>query len=99
MLLSTIDNIISTHTPLKRSQDSHFKAFICTALNEKHLVHWLKLIYKTRVLLERYYQPWSYAVKTGFEDALKSLEKLGNFDFDLPVDLAVRQLQSIKDAF
>ncbi|KAF8782351.1 RUN domain-containing protein 1 [Argiope bruennichi] len=99
MLLSAIDNIISTHTPLKRSQDSHFKAFICTALNEKHLVHWLKLIYKTRMLLERYYQPWSYAVKTGFEDALKSLEKLGNFDFDLPVDLAVRQLQGIKDAF
>ncbi|GFQ87644.1 RUN domain-containing protein 1 [Trichonephila clavata] len=98
-LLSAIDNIISTHTPLKRSPDSHFKAFICAALNEKHLVQWLKLIYKTRILLERFYQPWSYAAKTGFEDALKSLEKLGNFDFDLPVDLAVRQLQSIKDAF
>ncbi|GIX92174.1 RUN domain-containing protein 1 [Caerostris extrusa] len=98
-LLCAIDNIISTHTPLKRSQDSHFKAFICTALNEKHLVHWLKLIFKTRILLERYYQPWSYAAKTGFDDTFKSLEKLGIFDFDLPVDLAVRQLQSIKDAF
>ncbi|KAG8184229.1 hypothetical protein JTE90_013205 [Oedothorax gibbosus] len=98
-LLSAIDNIICTHTPLKRSADSHFKAFICTGLNEKHLVQWLKLIYKTRVLLERFYQPWSYAAKTGFEDALKSLEKLGHLDFDLPVDLAVRQLQSIKDAF
>ncbi|KFM73221.1 RUN domain-containing protein 1, partial [Stegodyphus mimosarum] len=56
-LLSTIDNIISTHTPLKRSPDSHFKAFVCAALNEKRLVSWLKLIYKTRVLLEHFYQP------------------------------------------
>ncbi|XP_054707861.1 RUN domain-containing protein 1-like [Uloborus diversus] len=98
-LLSAIHNIISTHTPLKRSADSHFKAFICAALNEKRLVTWLKLIYKTRVLLERYYQPWSYAYKTGFEDVLKSLDRISHLDFDLPVDLAVRQLQSIKDAF
>lgn len=98
-LLSAIDNIITTHTPLKRSADSHFKAFMCAALNEKRLVLWLKLIYKTRVLLERFYQPWSYAVKTGFEDALKSLDRLSYLEFDLPVDLAVRQLQSIKDAF
>lgn len=31
-MLSTIGNIISTHTPYKRSYDSHFKAFICAAL-------------------------------------------------------------------
>lgn len=35
----------------------------------------------------------------GFEDALKSLDRLTQYDFDLPVDLAVRQLQGIKDAF
>lgn len=31
-LLSTIGSIISTHTPFKRSNDSHFKAFICAGL-------------------------------------------------------------------
>lgn len=31
-MLYTIGNIISTHTPYKRSYDSHFKAFICAAL-------------------------------------------------------------------
>ncbi|KAM7287590.1 oxysterol-binding protein-related protein 11 isoform X2 [Ixodes scapularis] len=35
----------------------------------------------------------------GFEDALRSLDSLAAFDFDLPVDLAIRQLQNMKDAF
>lgn len=31
-LLTTVGNIIATHTPYKRSYNSHFKAFICAAL-------------------------------------------------------------------
>jgi hypothetical protein len=31
-MLCTVGNIISTHTPYKRSYDSHFKAFVCAAL-------------------------------------------------------------------
>lgn len=31
-MLCAIGTIISTHTPYKRSFDSHFKAFICAAL-------------------------------------------------------------------
>ena len=31
-LLGAIDTVIQTHTPLKRTEDSHFKAFICLAL-------------------------------------------------------------------
>lgn len=31
-LLSVIGSIISTHTPLKRSADSHLKAFVSSAL-------------------------------------------------------------------
>ncbi|XP_023215929.1 RUN domain-containing protein 1-like [Centruroides sculpturatus] len=64
-LLSAIDNIITTHTPLKRSADSHFKAFISAALNEKKLVSWLRLIFRTKVLIDRFYQPWSYVSRTG----------------------------------
>ncbi|XP_075527538.1 RUN domain-containing protein 1 [Dermacentor variabilis] len=98
-LLTAVHSIISSHTPLKRSYDSHFKAFVCAALNEKRLVAWLKLLFKCIPLVERYYVHWSYVRKTGFDDALRSLDRLTGFDFDLPVDLAVRQLQNIKDAF
>lgn len=98
-LLTAVHNVISSHTPLKRSYDSHFKAFVCAALNEKRLVAWLKLLFKCKPLVERYYVHWSYVRKTGFDDALRSLDRLAAFDFDLPVDLAVRQLQNIKDAF
>lgn len=31
-LLGAINTVITTHTHLKRSEDSHFKAFICLAL-------------------------------------------------------------------
>ncbi|KAG1677506.1 RUN domain-containing protein 1 [Nymphon striatum] len=98
-LLGTVHAVISSHTPLKRSEDSHFKAFICTAVNEKKLVTWLKLLFRNRKIVEDYYQPWSYVAKTGFEDSIKTLERLNKFHFDLPVDLAVRQFQNIRDAF
>lgn len=31
-LLGAVDTVISSHTPLKRTEDSHFKAFISLAL-------------------------------------------------------------------
>lgn len=98
-LLSVIGNIIASHDPYKRSYDSQFKAFICAALNAKLLNSWLKLILRCQPLLEMYYTDWSYVVKTGFEDAFASLDKLNQFQFHLPVDLAIRQLNDIKDAF
>ncbi|XP_043686523.1 RUN domain-containing protein 1 isoform X1 [Vespula pensylvanica] len=98
-LLTTIGNIIASHSPYKRSRDSHFKAFICAALNANKLVVWLKLILQCQYLLECHYTSWSYVVKTGFQDAFHTLDKLTRYKFDLPVDLAVRQFQNIKDAF
>ncbi|KAL0119623.1 hypothetical protein PUN28_007813 [Cardiocondyla obscurior] len=98
-LLTTIGNIIASHSPYKRSYDSHFKAFICAALNANKLVIWLKLILQCQYLLENYYLSWSYVVKTGFQDAFYILDRLTSYKFDLPVDLAVRQFQNIKDAF
>ncbi|XP_012527097.1 RUN domain-containing protein 1 [Monomorium pharaonis] len=98
-LLTTIGNIIASHSPYKRSYDSHFKAFICAALNANKLVIWLKLILQCQYLLENYYLSWSYVVKTGFQDAFHTLDRLTSYKFDLPVDLAVRQFQNIKDAF
>ncbi|XP_012250836.2 RUN domain-containing protein 1-like [Athalia rosae] len=98
-LLTTIGNIVASHTPYKRSYDSHFKAFVCAALNLNKLVSWLKLILQSQYLLENYYMSWSYVVKTGFQDGFHTLDRLTNHKFDLPVDLAVRQFQNIKDAF
>ncbi|CAG2100352.1 unnamed protein product [Medioppia subpectinata] len=98
-LLSCIDDIIESHTRLKRSLDSHFKAFVCTALNEGKLCQWLKLIVKSRTIIDMYYDNWSYLMSTGFDDALRSLDKLSVVRFHLPIDLAVRQLQNIHDAF
>ncbi|KAK0161596.1 hypothetical protein PV327_010051 [Microctonus hyperodae] len=98
-LLTTIGDIITTHTPYKRSYNAHFKAFISAALNSNKLVIWLKLILQCQYLLENHYTSWSYVVKTGFQDAFHSLDRLTHVHFNLPVDLAVRQFQNIKDAF
>ncbi|XP_043285370.1 RUN domain-containing protein 1 [Venturia canescens] len=99
MLLITIGNIVSSHTLYKRSYDSQFKAFVCAALNAKKLVIWLKMILQCQHILENYYASWSYVVKTGFQDAFNSLDRLTTCHFALPVDLAIRQFRNIKDAF
>ncbi|KAF2356212.1 RUN domain [Trinorchestia longiramus] len=98
-LLAAVGNILATHTPLKRSPDSHFKAFISEALNQQRLVVWLRLLLRCQPLVQKCYQPWSYVAQTGFDDALKSLEALQQHRFYLPVDLAVRSLRNINDAF
>ncbi|XP_015118618.1 RUN domain-containing protein 1 [Diachasma alloeum] len=98
-LLTTVGNIVASHSQYKRSYNSHFKAFICAALNAKKLVPWLRLILQCQYLLENHYMSWSYVVKTGFQDAFHALDRLTTIHFDLPVDLAVRQFQNIKDAF
>lgn len=98
-LLGAIDTVMKSHGPHKRTPDSHFKAFICLALNERKLVTWLRLLLRTQTLIDLYFLDWSYVARTGFEDALQSLEKLLVIDFRLPVDLAVRPFSNIRDAF
>ncbi|XP_063828414.1 RUN domain-containing protein 1 [Ostrinia nubilalis] len=98
-LLSSIGSILASHMPYKRSYDAHFKAFICAALNAHKLVVWLNIILKSRSLIDNYYSSTSYIVNTGFQDALQSLDRLTPYNFDLPVDLAVKQFQNIKDVF
>ncbi|CAK1543267.1 unnamed protein product [Leptosia nina] len=98
-LLSAIGSILASHTPYKRSYDAHFKAFVCAALNAHKLVIWLNIMLKCRSLIDSYYSSTSYVVNTGFQDALQSLDRLTPYNFDLPVDLAVKQFQNIKDVF
>ncbi|XP_077171766.1 RUN domain-containing protein 1 [Paroedura picta] len=98
-LLSAIHTVLSEHDPFKRSADSELKALVCLALNEQRLVSWLNLLCKSGALIQAHYQPWSYMAQTGFEGALNLLSRLSSLRFSLPVDLAVRQLKNIKDAF
>uniref|UniRef100_A0A8C3MD98 RUN domain-containing protein 1 n=1 Tax=Geospiza parvula TaxID=87175 RepID=A0A8C3MD98_GEOPR len=98
-LLAAIHTVLTEHGPFKRSADSELKALVCMALNEQRLVSWLNLICKSGALVQSHYQPWSYMANTGFESALTLLSRLSNLKFNLPVDLAVRQLKNIKDAF
>ncbi|XP_066499021.1 RUN domain-containing protein 1 [Hoplias malabaricus] len=98
-LLWAIHSVLREHGRYKRSADSEFKALVCMALNEQRLVSWVNLLCKSSSLVHSHYQPWSYMAQTGFEGALRILGRLSHLKFNLPVDLAVRQLKNIKDAF
>ncbi|XP_041981210.1 RUN domain-containing protein 1 [Aricia agestis] len=98
-LLSCVGSIVASHTPYKRSYDAHFKAFVCAALNAHKLVIWLNIILKSTSLINSYYMSTSYVLNTGFQDALQSLDRLTQYKFNLPVDLAVKQFLNIKDVF
>lgn len=98
-LLSAIHLVLTEHGPFKRSADSELKALVCLALNEQRLESWLGLLCRSGALIQPHYQPWSYMAHTGFESALDLLGRLSSLHFQLPVDLAVRQLKNIKDSF
>ncbi|KAM4597804.1 RUN domain-containing protein 1 [Polymixia lowei] len=98
-LLWAIHTVLKEHGRYKRGADSEFKALVCMALNEQRLVSWLNLLCKSGTLVHPHYQPWSYMAQTGFEGALRILGRISHLKFNLPVDLAVRQLKNIKDAF
>ncbi|KAL3313039.1 hypothetical protein Ciccas_008364 [Cichlidogyrus casuarinus] len=98
-LLSALGTVIQIHEEFKRSEDSQFKSFITLALNERKLVSWLKLVLRNRMVVDTFYEPWSYTASTGFEDTLDSLQRLQEVKFDLPYDVNVRHLRDIRDAF
>ncbi|WKY16659.1 hypothetical protein Q1695_001361 [Nippostrongylus brasiliensis] len=99
ILLTTIENIVSTHARLRRSKDAQWKAFISAAMNEKKLPAWLRIIFRTRHVVEMCYNSWSYVARTGCEELYGLLEDLHKYNVELPVDLALRPFQQMKDAF
>ncbi|XP_016949401.1 RUN domain-containing protein 1 [Drosophila biarmipes] len=94
-LLSAVGMILAMHRPYKRSNNAHFKAFVCAGLNSHLLVEWLNLILSCHELVDTYYSANSYVARTGFRDSLRSIDGLSRFDFDLPVDLAIRHFRNI----
>ncbi|VDK46345.1 unnamed protein product [Anisakis simplex] len=99
MLLSTIENILTSHSRLKRSSDAMWKAFVCAALNAKKLPAWIRIIFRTRAIVESCFHSWAYIARTGCEDCYELFESLHKYHFELPVDLAVRPFHQMKDAF
>lgn len=90
-LLNAIETVQKAHNHDTSDKDSCFKAFVCLALNEKKLVLYLKQLLKTSVIVENYYQSWSYVKSTGFDDALKSLDQLKIINMKLPVEKSLRR--------
>lgn len=74
---------------------------LSTHTNSSHLLaHWLNMIFQCHGLITNYYTDWSYIAQTGARDALKSIDQLTKHEFfDLPVDLAIRNLANINDVF
>ncbi|EPB80884.1 hypothetical protein ANCCEY_00086 [Ancylostoma ceylanicum] len=99
ILLTTIENIVSSHARLRRSKDAQWKAFVSAAMNEKKLPAWLRIIFRTRYVVEMCYNSWSYVARTGCEELYTLLEGLHKYNVELPVDLALRPFQQMKDAF
>uniref|UniRef100_A0A914CY44 RUN domain-containing protein n=1 Tax=Acrobeloides nanus TaxID=290746 RepID=A0A914CY44_9BILA len=99
LLLSTIENVANSHRRLKRSPDSMWKAFVCAALNERKLTGWIRMIFRAEPIVSKCYNRWSYVAHTGCEDIRPLLERLHEFNLNLPVDLAVRPFQHARDAF
>uniref|UniRef100_A0A0N4U9I6 RUN domain-containing protein n=1 Tax=Dracunculus medinensis TaxID=318479 RepID=A0A0N4U9I6_DRAME len=99
ILLTTIENIVATHSKLKRTPDAMWKAFVSAALNEKKLPAWIRIIFRTRQVIQQCYSSWAYVARTGCEDCYILLESLHKYNFILPVDLAVRPFHQMKDAF
>lgn len=67
----------------------------CFSSSSHLLVEWLNLIFSCNDLVDNYYVANSYVVCTGFRDALRSIDALNKYDFDLPVDLAVRHFRNL----
>ncbi|KAH8871805.1 RUN domain-containing protein 1 [Schistosoma japonicum] len=96
---NAIGTVLQGHVAYKRSNDAKFKAFISIALNEGKLVSWLRMIFRNHAFVQSIYEPWSYTLSTGFNDALQSLNKLKDLEFSLPYDYSIRHLKEIRDAF
>ncbi len=67
--------------------------------SEKKLVLYLKQILKTTIIIENYYQNWSYVKMTGFDDALKVLDQLKVLCSSFPVDKSIRRKSNNKELF
>jgi len=96
-MLRCIYEIYSSHEKYKSTKMSMFRAFICHGLNNNQLTTWLhSIIYELR---REHYYPNAFVVKHGYEQFLSTLLPLDKLSFNLPANLAIRNLDEINHAF
>ncbi|CAH0560478.1 unnamed protein product [Brassicogethes aeneus] len=96
-ILKTIGKIIDMHAPYKRKPNMYFKSFISEALNNNKLSLWMNIIFQNGKLIKSCYLAWSYVSQTRFQDVLGNFDNLKKFNFNLPINLAVKQFEEIED--
>lgn len=97
-LLETIHRVKTSHEKFKAYNSSMFRAIICHGLNDRCLTAWLYCVFKA---LNEEYAADSFLRQHGYDQFLSvllPLEKLQN-GFELPANLAIKNLDDIKDAY
>lgn len=98
-LLIAVDDIVETLSRCKpNGPESHFNAFIYTALNRSKLNTWLRLVFKNKSILRKYYHDFSFVSQTDkIEKLLKTIDPLNQLEFKLSVD--VESIEQFVSAF
>lgn len=96
-LLIAIDDVTQKMAKSRpNGPDSHFKMLVYLSLNQCKLATWLRIIFKNKSVLRKYYHNFSFVTQPEKVDRFLSiLEPLSSIQFNLPTDVE----QSIADQF
>lgn len=98
-LLIAVDDIIETLSKCKpNGPESHFRAFIYTALNRSKLSTWIRLVLKSKSIIRRFYHSFSFVSQPDKMDKLlATIEVLNQFEFKLRTD--IESIEQFVNAF
>jgi hypothetical protein len=87
-LLIAIDDIIGRLAKRKpNGPESHFKLLVYVALNQGKLATWLRIIFRNKSILKKYYHDFSFVSQPEKMDKfLATIEALSRFKFNLDTD-------------
>ena len=91
-LLIAVDDIIDRLSRCKpNGPESHFKAFVYVALNQGKLATWIRLIFRNKSVIKKYYHNFSFVSQQEKMDKFISVvEVLKNVPFNLNTDAETR---------
>lgn len=100
-LLIAVENILETLSKCKpNGPESHFKYFIYTALNWSKLSTWLRLVFKNKSMVRKYYHPFSFVNQPEKIDRFfATLEVLNKIEFKLEHGSELQSVEKIVSAF
>lgn len=97
--LIAVEDIIETLAKCKpNGPESHFREFIYTGLNRRKLSTWLRLVFKNKSVIRRYYHNFSFVCMPDKMDKfLTTLDLINQFEFKLKSD--VESIEQYVNAF